>query len=273
MGIKGTFDSIDLDSKLFNTLIQKPPLWWEYIKANEKNDLHVDIRKDNYINVYYKGGSIAKIGFDKRSQCFKAVTHHKYLGQSIEGKKSYVLFDLNEFESNVEGLKTNVMAMYNRNKINTEKCIQADMILNNPSIIDSEFQYNGEDFKDLRIDLIELDNDFRINFIELKRIQDPRLVKRKNNPMRPEIISQMEKYNLFINKYSAQLIEYYTKLIKLKQQLGIMRISLPENSELKINLKPQLYIKDYETWNTRRCNRKKDIEALLSDNNIDYLFK
>lgn len=45
---------LDPDNQLFNELESNPPDWWKTL-VNDK-DAYIDIRKDNYIDVYFNGG-------------------------------------------------------------------------------------------------------------------------------------------------------------------------------------------------------------------------
>jgi len=57
--MKGTFLSLNPKAKIFEEIKIQTPQWWNLL-CNDK-DLYVEIRKDNYINIYYYGGSLAKI--------------------------------------------------------------------------------------------------------------------------------------------------------------------------------------------------------------------
>jgi len=74
---KGSFLSINPKAKIFEELKTQMPNWWfQFINDIE---LYVDIRKDNSINIYYFGGSVARIEF-KNKYGFVAKVHQKYLG-------------------------------------------------------------------------------------------------------------------------------------------------------------------------------------------------
>jgi hypothetical protein len=72
--MKGTFTALNPENPLFIELKNQQPAWWNLLK-NDK-ELYINIRKDNYMNVYYYGGSLAKIEFKKG---FVATAHQKYL--------------------------------------------------------------------------------------------------------------------------------------------------------------------------------------------------
>ncbi len=47
------------DHALFQKLKDNPPPWWKNLISDP--ELYIDIRKDNYLNVYHNGGSIMKL--------------------------------------------------------------------------------------------------------------------------------------------------------------------------------------------------------------------
>lgn len=81
--MKGTFLTLNPKAKIFEELKTQQLKWWSLLR--EDNELYIEIRKDNYINVYYYGGSVAKIVY---ANGFVAETHQKYLGDDKpRGKK------------------------------------------------------------------------------------------------------------------------------------------------------------------------------------------
>jgi hypothetical protein len=261
---KNNFDALDLTAELFVQLKQRP-VWWKNI-LNDK-ELYVDIRKNNYVNVYYYGGSLAKI--ECKNGCIVAEIHEKYLGKNAS---LYEKLDLNSLTpEKITAIKENIKKNYVEKgdpKKPAEKKIQGKLILHNRKYIDSEFQY-AKDAKigNLRIDLIEL-NEGILSFVELKSITDNRLLhdETRNNEI-PEIIDQMKKYEEFIKDYKDDLIAYYKKLLPLKKDLGLIS-DIPAFS---INPKPKLLIVNtYAKSNTRRDNRMRKIKELLQVNKIEY---
>ena len=53
-----TFDKLKRDAKIFVEL-SKNPEWWKRFK--EDSLLYIEIRKDNQVNVYFEGGSVARL--------------------------------------------------------------------------------------------------------------------------------------------------------------------------------------------------------------------
>jgi hypothetical protein len=274
--MKGTFLALDPKSEIFENLKSLNPKWWNLFR-NDK-ELYIDIRKDNYINVYYLGASVAEIKF-KRD--FIAKTHQKYLGdiksrgKTKNGKEKfeYDRIDLNVFDATkLNEIKKQIKSHYSKRNSSehpSEKSIQGKMITANSNYIDSEFQFNQDsEIDNLRIDLIELSN-CSISFVELKGISDSRLRSDVNrNSVLPEIIEQMEKYQLFINKYEKAILNYYKTFLEIKKSLGLTTINC---SNLTLNKNPKLIIVDtYTKVTLGRTNRIKDIENLLKVNKIDY---
>ena len=70
---KGSFKALDENSALWQAL-KEQPAWWKNILQDE--DLYVEVRKDNYVNVYYDGGNVALIKYGEND--VEALTHHKY---------------------------------------------------------------------------------------------------------------------------------------------------------------------------------------------------
>lgn len=274
--MKGTFLSLNIEADLFKEIKIQQPQWWNLLC--EDPELYVNIRKDNYINVYYYGGSVAKINYNNG---FTAKTHQKYLGNDTprgktkNGKEKfgYDKINLTNFDKNkLEAIKEYIKCIYLRrikNENPAEKWIQGRMITECSSYIDSEFQFNQDaEVGKLRIDLVELSKGV-LSLVELKGIFDPRLrndVNRNSKP--PEIIDQMAKYQTFINKYENEIKEYYKNLIVLKRDLGLDTIN---STQFELNKKPKLVIANTYTERTAgRETRIHDIKKLLEINNIDY---
>ena len=260
---KGIFSSFNENAKLFDIIENENPIWWQNIIADK--DLYVELRKDNYINVYYYGGCVAKISYQAG---VKAEIHNKYLDKPIKVKNTYVDC-LREIESMVEigKIKSKIKDIYLKGeKIEKEKKVQGDLILSNSKYIDSELAYSIEG-KVIRIDLIELENGL-LTFVELKLIGDYRLNKREGEP---EIITQMNKYSEFISDNKDEFIPYYQKLLSVKKRLGIID-KIPDID--KLNLKPLLLIfNNYdEEISIGKKKRIKEIIENISNQNFDYKF-
>ncbi len=275
----GSFSLINPKAKIFDEIKTIMPAWW--IQFTNDKDLYIDIRKDNSINVYYFGGSVARIEFKKG---FKAKVHQKYLGdlkprgKTKKGKDKFEYDQLNLLslsKQTIVEIKKNIKEEYLKNIDNespAEKWIQGKLITENSNFIDSEFQFNqNPTIGKLRIDLIELSSG-ELSFVELKGITDNRLRNdEKRNLKIPEIIEQMGKYQMFIDLYENDIKEYYKKLLDIKQNLKLTTIN---ETEFRINKKPKLIILNtYKKMTKNREERIYDINKLLKSNNIDYMIK
>lgn len=94
---KGTFKELRAVHPLFVAL-SKMPKWW--VNIINDPELYVEVRKDNYVNIYYYGGNVAKVYWDGE---IKAETHHKYLGKP-EPKSSNKYLDSTNVITSSKGL-------------------------------------------------------------------------------------------------------------------------------------------------------------------------
>ena len=274
--LKGNFISIDPNAKIFEELKRQQPEWWNLFQ-NDK-ELYIEIRKDNYFNIYYFGGSVAKIAY---KDGFVAETHQKYLGDyrphktTEKGKEifKYKSIELENLDSKkISEIKTRIDSDYlqnNNDEKPAEKWIQGEMVRKNSDFIDSEFQFNSDvEVGKLRIDLVELANGV-LTFVELKGIFDSRLRNDSSrNSKTPEIVEQMEKYSLFIHKYEREILEYYKKLLTIKQNLGLIPIQKPL---VELNKVPKLIVANtYKKMTSKREVRIEEIIKLLDKHKIHY---
>lgn len=268
-----TFDILKPEAKIFQEL-KKNPSWW----ARFKNDssLYIEIRKDNQVNVYFEGGSVARIHYCSKHKKLQVFTHHKYLNLPAPSKRnayiecSGIIDEPKETNSEIlvcdkviERVKTCYSQKHAINGIVdkekwSEKFIQGTLITQSSDFhLDSEFAYNDATDKN-RIDLIRCDKGV-ITFVELKRIADGRMLHKTEESS--EIIAQMNRYKDFITKYSDELLAYYQKLYDVKVGLGL---PAPQVRPSSINSEPLLLIFDNWTKDTtgRRIHRERLIEIL-----------
>ena len=265
-----TFDILKPEAKIFQEL-KKNPSWW----ARFKNDssLYIEIRKDNQVNVYFEGGSVARIHYCSKHKKLQVFTHHKYLNLPAPSKRnayiecSGIIDEPKETNSEIlvcdkviERVKTCYSQKHAINGIVdkekwSEKFIQGTLITQSSDFhLDSEFAYNDATDKN-RIDLIRCDNGV-ITFVELKRIADGRMLHKTDES--PEIVDQMNRYKDFITKYSVELLAYYQKLYDVKAELGL---PVPQIRPSSINLEPHLLI--FDNWTKETTGRKIHRERLI----------
>ena len=265
-----TFDILKPEAKIFQEL-KKNPSWW----ARFKNDssLYIEIRKDNQVNVYFEGGSVARIHYCSKHKKLQVFTHHKYLNLPAPSKSnayiecSGIIDEPKETNSEIlvcdkviERVKTCYSQKHAINGIVdkekwSEKFIQGTLITQSSDFhLDSEFAYNDATDKN-RIDLIRCDKGV-ITFVELKRIADGRMLHKTDES--PEIVDQMNRYKDFITKYSVELLAYYQKLYDVKAELGW---PVPQIRPSSINPEPHLLI--FDNWTKETTGRKIHRERLI----------
>jgi len=252
--------NLDIKNKLFIELEKGNINWWNKI-VSEKN-VYIEIRKDNYIDVYFNGGNIIReLKFDGKN--FSGSIHYKYL---LSDKSEYIKYDFasdqvklqqqnidliafSDFDlQNLKRIKDNISYHY---PSNSEKGIQAKFVNNCDCFLDSEFAYNYDNSK-LRIDLVWIDmTNSKILFVELKTMGDKRLYTN-------EIYDQLKKYHDFASKYENDILSYYQKVFKIKQNLDILPKGLKTLNSLEnftLETKPLLLFGDCEQdWINNNAN-------------------
>lgn len=268
-----TFDTLNPDARIFQEL-KKNPSWWTRFKKD--SSLYIEIRKDNQVNVYFEGGSVARIHYCSKHKELQVFTHHEYLNEYLHRtalsksnpyveccdslmkptKKDSEILVCDEIISKVKecySQKHAVNGVVDKEKW-SEKFIQGKLITHSAAVhLDSEFAYNDATSQN-RIDLISCDNG-RITFVELKRIADGRMLHKTDKS--PEIVNQMNRYKAFISKYSAQLLAYYQKLYDIKLSLAL---PVPKVRPASINPEPHLLI--FDNWTKETTGRKIHRERL-----------
>ena len=270
---KSTFETLNPNAPLFSELKSGNYSWWENIKKDDR--LYIEIRKDNYINVYFEGGNVAKLEYRSKDNTIQTSTHSKYLHGNGD---DYVECSLDK-DKDLETIITNIQKYYSKTKDEkekekgkekeewSEKYIQSQYIINYRSkYIDSEFAYKDKLF-DIRVDLIECING-ELRFVELKTIDDSRMLKRNDN--NPEVVKQVEAYKNFISDHNKRkkIVEYYQKVWEIKKDLGL---TIPEERPSSLAEKPLLLIFNRWTKSTsRRDEHTSRMEKILKNNDIDY---
>ena len=263
------------DHGLFQRLQNSPPVWWINLKSDE--EIYIDVRKDNYLNVYHNGGSIMKLEGEKE---YKAKIHYKYI--PLEKVKDYLpinfqndsigfsdhkLIELDNFSKEpLEKIKKRIRKFYTNA---SEKGIQGNYVVKNNYFskkekgffIDTEFQFaNG------RIDMVWVDLETqRIFFIELKTMNDDRLKideKQEQKKNAPDTIGiQLGKYYKFGTNNVEEIIMYYDRVFSIKKDLGLLPGFVKEQSLTNFELieKPILLIGDCsQAWIDNNVDKLND---------------
>ena len=267
MAIK--FDKLRTDAKIFD-ILKKNPSWW--VRFKNDSSLYIEIRKDNQVNVYFEGGSIARIHYCSKHKKLQVFTHHKYLGVPAPSKQNYyvecsdIIDKLIKKDSDklvYDEIIQRVKECYSEKW--SEKFIQGSLIVKSSDFhLDSEFAYNDETSMN-RIDLIRCDEG-EVTFVELKRISDGRMLHKTDES--PEIIEQMERYRNFIKRYSKELLFYYQTLYDIKKTL---QLPVPKKRPTSVNTEPHLLIFDCWVKHTPgRDSYRRRLVEILNREHIDY---
>ena len=267
---KSTFETLNPNAPLFSELKSGNYSWWENIKKDDR--LYIEIRKDNYINVYFEGGNVAKLEYRSKDNTIQTSTHSKYLHGNGD---DYVECSLDK-DKDLETIITNIQKYYSKTKDEkekekgkekeewSEKYIQSQYIINYRSkYIDSEFAYKDDSF-DIRVDLIECING-ELRFVELKTIDDGRMLKKTDD--NPEVVEQVKAYEDFISNYKKDIVEYYQKVWEIKKDLGL---TIPEKCPSSLAEKPLLLIFNRWTKSTSRRDEHTDRMEKILKKDIDY---
>ena len=269
------------DHPLFKLLISNAPEWWCNVLQFE--NAYIDIRKDNTINIYYEGASLAKIEMTKGS--IRATCHPKYLyGYNAQAyyKRGIAIYQPCEKELVRLGteeccLLRNAQMFYSDKEVSnaeqkSEKKLQGEIVCRaKPLYIDSEFAHRYEEGNrhTIRIDLVRVVGNM-IQFVELKRIQDNRLLHEDSSVCTPEIIKQIEEYRSFLKENKDAILAYYKKLIVIKRDLGLPTASA-DIERLDIDIEPYLEIHNLYTHLTpQREARIAKIKAILDKHDVRY---
>lgn len=269
-----TFDTLKPDARIFHELNNNPH-WWKQFK--EDTSLYIEVRKDNQVNVYFEGGSIARIHYCSKNRKLQVFIHHKYLGipkpadnnpyVEYSDKIGSCLNDVLDRVKTVYSQKGSIDGVFPKEKW-SEKYIQGTLIVQSRQYhLDSEFAYiDGE--TNNRIDLVKC-SDGMVTFVELKRMGDNRML--HETDATPEVVYQMNRYKQFIEKYSSQLLEYYQKLYDIKKSL---ELPVPESRPVCINPIPELLIFDsWEKITKGRYEHRRRLREILLKEDVKFSIK
>ena len=266
-----TFDTLKPEARIFHELNNNPH-WWKQFK--EDTSLYIEVRKDNQVNVYFEGGSIARIHYCSKHRKLQVFIHHKYLGipkpadnnlyVEYSDKIGSCLNDVLDRVKTVYSQKGSIDGVVPKEKW-SEKYIQGTLIVQSRQYhLDSEFAYNDSETSN-RIDLVRC-SDGMVTFVELKRMGDNRML--HETDATPEVVYQMNRYKQFIEKYSSQLLEYYQKLYDIKK---ILELPVPESRPVCINPIPELLIFDCWEKNTKgRDEHRRRLCEILQKEDVKF---
>lgn len=234
------FSRLNPNHKLFQNLAEGKPTWWQNLVKDP--EIYIEVRKDNYLDVYYNGGRVLDLSFTDK---FKGKIHFEYI--PVMSQEEYVpleisgdivklndgftrIIEIRDFsEAELKGIKKRISKFY---PPSSEKGIQASFVAKNTQFLDTEFQHRSG----IRFDLIWADVAKRKLFVvELKTIGDQRLYigdnsKESNNYNKIDL--QLEKYRDFVKVNKHNLLSHYQRVFQVKKKLGILRPGLKELDSL-----------------------------------------
>jgi hypothetical protein len=204
--------------------------------------------RDNYLNFYYKGQSVAKVGFEKNENVYFQ-THSKYLGfksqkyirLSSNGffkcPESGDLFEYKEIEPIKEKASDHVGA---------EKKFVDNIVAANGSVIDMEMAFPADKEIPLppkrkrgsayRIDIVTLEQskDLQTSLVlwEAKMSNNSELKKRGEKD--PAVVEQVEKYKRYLEKkeHRKSIADAYRNTCSLLVNLHAMTKDIPGLSDV-----------------------------------------
>ena len=262
---------LNINAPLF-TELSKLPEWWKRI-LNDKT-LYVNIRKGNRINVYYHGASVMELSIN-RDKSIQGKIHSKYiLFQETQTDKNGYRKDISPetIVENLPSIKNAIIA--NQATSNpeglSEKAIQGIMYVEG-KYIDTEFEYVHPNRLITRIDLTTINDDGMIEFVELKRISDSRLLKKDMSLKNEEIRKQIDDYNSFIKGHKDEIIQYYKQLQQILKKVGVNN---PLCNIAITGIKPSVYLyfagyADGKSNHPQRRKRIDNIKQILDEKGIN----
>lgn len=286
------FEWKDAGYPLFEILKAKPN-WWIELTTKYPDDIYINIRKNGHLNVYTQGGSLMELSCPDGGNIVAKI-HKYYLSEKFSKGQEYRT-DLSP-ETIVSRLGEIFDKIHSDTKFNgskdssqegcAEKYIQSQMYIHRISgrfldtefaemrlLTDEEFQTRKEKrekqgkaldrlshYKQVRIDLVELLDDGRIQFVELKRISDARLRSSKGTP---HIKKQMEEYHNLVNRYTdEEIVNYYSHVLETLREIGVCPKDLLDAKVTGVSRTVRLYFFNYKDELKGQGGKEKRIRKI-----------
>jgi len=121
-------------------------------------------------------------------------------------------------------------------------------------ILDQQVEFPGEGHN--KIDLCCFDPSIgRIVFVEIKRIDDPRLLGPGDEP---EVIGQLRSYASWIHRQQEAISSAYTEVVRLKRELGLgNRLKGVPEGHLHVEAKPLLLVGNCTATDVRNIRQAR----------------
>lgn len=199
-------------------------LWGSSGTGKAERPLRLAVR-DNYLNFYLRGQSVARVGFNPQGEPYVDV-HVKYAFENGEGQAYARLADGQVVHSASGSRAAYIGAaslwewMARAARWETAEKAEVDRVLaDNSGVIDLEMGLpaHGEQTSSLRMDLIALEptsSGSQIVFWEAKRVTDARL---RSNAEEPEVMKQLNAYTGYLGdeEHRRAVVEAYAATCSL----------------------------------------------------------
>lgn len=224
--------------------------------AFDDEELFVALR-DEYLNVYYQGQSLARVTF--QGGALVAETHYKYLLRD-DVKPEYVRLSGGVFAlptapvlhslADWGALKRAARAWVGEEKRGVERILRA-----NPNVLDVEVAVSDDSHAD-RIDLLALRDEGagpELVFIEAKTFANPELRAAPGRAV--PVLEQIGRYATLLVKYEADLRRSYLRVSEnllaldgaaLARRLPAARTALAAGSALRVSSEPRLAVYGFD---------------------------
>ena len=142
-----------IDERFISDLVSgKLSYFFNQVK-NNRDTLSLEIR-NGYVNIYYKGGSLLRITQMKQGGKYALKFDAKYCKNKNDDRNYDLLasldkYDITAFEKYFELMKSEMDSWFDNNQ-RPERDYQHELLVNNPEIIDIEYQYKTE----MRFDML-----------------------------------------------------------------------------------------------------------------------
>lgn len=252
-----------LPDALIDILVGHP--FWTSLIADHQ--LAPEIR-DGHITVYYRGGALLK-SLRLEGQSLVADVHPKYV--PVQASKSSVRLTWRDsgfaFAEQVEAMplgsaSTDVLAAYKNEmaKVNRPEAGIVQQIIERPEniILDQEVAFQESGAPRDKIDLCHYEAGLqKLVFVEVKRVDDPRLFKPGT---RPEVLDQLAAYNQRLESNREAVLDAYRTVVACKRKLGLAERlkSLPADGASDLLTKPILVIGNCSAADVKAIKKKAD---------------
>ena len=192
--------------------------WWRRFVDDE--DVFLAIR-ENYMNAYYRGCSVLKIGFE--DDAIVGQIHYKYLLRPSKHTNEYVRVE--DGEASLDDMKSRFLT--NVNDIDSlkkavapyagdEKTGIQDIIKANFNILDVEIAFGKDESESgaPRLDFAALqdsDDGVKVVFFEAKRFDNHKAL-RKQGAEKPEVVEQIATYQSKLRDNRGAVIKSYCRV-------------------------------------------------------------